>query len=265
MNLHRWRTLLSAIIISVLVASASHADPILKPKKYHGPIPKRSFGLSIGFLSGADNVQMSDYLASLIDQPLQDDLMTEDFGPEATVDLIYTVKVHPQFAFRASTGASYLTSTSTGLAVATEPDTSGLLPLLQFERDFNVVLFSLAATGLYYFQDASVSEFQAYMGGGFTFLFPWATYEETTVEDDTGQKYSYVEVEHVSAEPGIHGLLGALYHIRNNVALFTEAKYQIGQSKFRMTLPTVSAGDQELSFDVQYSGFVLAIGASRFF
>jgi hypothetical protein len=32
-----------------------------------------------------------------------------------------------------------------------------------------------------------------------------------------------------------------------------------------MDLPTQTAGIQNLSFDVNYSGFILAIGASRFF
>lgn len=254
------------IILTIVVfANSSHAEPILKPKKYHGPIPRRSFGLSIGFLAGADNMAMEDYQASLIPQPLQDDLVTQDFGNGPSLDAYYTVKMHPQFAFRGTGGATFLTSSSSGYTVATEPDTSGLLPLLQFERTFDVVLFSVSASGLYYFQDASVSEFQAYVGIGLIYFFPWEQYEESTVDTDTGLPYSHTETAELTGEPGAQGFIGALYHIRNNVAFFTEGRYQIGQSKFRMDLPTASDGVQNLSFDVHYTGFSLLVGASRFF
>jgi hypothetical protein len=254
------------LIIALLTPTAeSYADPILKPKKYHGPIPKRSFSLSIGFLGGPDNEHMYDFLDRSIDQPLKRQLQTEDFGTSPAIDAIYNVKMHPQFALRATGGVAFLSSNSTGLATASEPDTSGLVPLLEFEREFDVILFSIEGSGLYYFQDASVSEFQAYIGGGFTFFFPWATYKETTTDTGTGQPFSSIDQSKISAEPGIHGLLGALYHIRNNFALFAEGKYQIGQSKFSLDLPTAAAGVQNLKFDVHYSGFILAVGASRFF
>ena len=250
------------------------ADPILKPKKYHGPIPKRSFGISIGFLGGPSNSEMYDYLGSLIDQPLQSKLETNDFGAAPEVDLYYTAKVHPNFGVRAVAGAAFLQSDSKGLVISVDPDTSGSLPLLAFERTFDVVLLSLEASALYYFQDASVSEFQTYLGGGFSLFFPLATYESRTtiaIDDgmgnivDTGQEFSHREESRNSVEPGIHGVLGALYHVRNNLAFFAEGRYQIGQSQFSMDLPTSTAGVQNLNFIVDYSGFILAIGASKFF
>jgi hypothetical protein len=177
----------SLVLLSVLAAillapfAQSHADPILKPKKYHGPIPKKSFGLSIGFLGGPNNEQMYDYLDRQIDEVLQSRTQTTDFEGAPQIDAYYTVKLHPNFAFRATGGVGFLTSDSKGLAVASEPDTAGgSLPLLAFEREFNVVLFSLQASGLYYFQDASVSEFQAYIGGGLSFFFPYAHYPQNT-------------------------------------------------------------------------------------
>jgi hypothetical protein len=264
--MHCSRPFFFALTIAVLaVTTVSHAEPILKARKYHGPIPRRSFGLSIGFLSGANNDAMNDYLASLIPQALENDLVVEEFGPGPTVDLYYTVKVHPQFAFRADAGGTWLSSTMRGLAVGAVPDTSGILPLLEFQTTFDIMLFSLAASGLYYFQDASVAEFQAYIGGGLTLFIPWANYELSATDADTGLPYSRDEVDHTSIEPGVHGVIGALYHIRNNVSLFTEGRYQIGQSKFRIDLPTETAGTQNLSFDVDYTGFVLTVGASRFF
>jgi hypothetical protein len=267
---------LLSILVAVLLAplAQSHADPILKPKKYHGPIPKKSFGLSIGFLGGPDNEQMYIYLDGLVDAPLQSRLQTTDFEGSPQFDAYYTIKLHPNFAFRLTGGVAPLKSDSKGFAIASEPDTSGLRPLLSFKREFDVALFSLQASGLYYFQDASVAEFQAYIGGGLSFFFPWAKYQQkTTVAEqrpdgsivDTGQPYSSVEETKFSAEPGIQGILGALYHVKNNLAFFMEGRYQIGQSKFTLDLPTATAGVQNLSFDVNYSGFVLAIGASRFF
>jgi hypothetical protein len=270
----------SLVLLSVLAAvllapfAQSHAEPILKPKKYHGPIPKKSFGLSIGFLGGPDNEQMYTYLDGLVDEVLRSRLQTTDFEGGPQFDAYYTVKLHPNFAFRLTGGVALLKSDSKGFAVASEPDTSGLRPLLAFEREFDVTLFSLQASGLYYFQDASVSEFQAYIGGGLSFFFPYAKYQQNTTIaqqnpdgsiSDTGQHYSSSEETKFSAEPGIQGILGALYHVRNNLAFFMEGRYQIGQSKFEMDLPTATAGIQNLSFDVNYSGFVLAIGASRFF
>lgn len=268
------------VLISVLTAillapiAQSQADPILKPKKYHGPIPKKSFGLSIGFLGGPNNEQMYEYLDRQVDQVFQSTLQTNDFEGSPQIDAYYTVKLHPNFAFRATGGVGFLTSDSKGFAIASEVDTTGLKPLLAFEREFNVALFSLQATGLYYFQDASVAEFQAYIGGGLSLFLPWAKYQQNTTLaqqnpdgsiSDTGQHYSSTETTKFSAEPGIHGVLGALYHIRNNLAFFVEGRYQIGQSKFSLDLPTPTAGIQNLSFDVNYSGFILAVGASRFF
>ena len=277
---HRHMTavlVLLSVLTAVLLApiAQSQADPILKPKKYHGPIPKKSFGLSIGFLGGPNNEQMWEYLDRQVDSALQSRLQTTDFEGSPQIDLYYTVKLHPNFAFRATGGVAFLESDSKGYAIASEVDTTtGLKPLLAFEREFDVTLFSIQASGLYYFQDASVSEFQAYIGGGLSFFFPYAKYQQNTTLaqqnpdgsiSDTGQRYSSSETTEFSAEPGIQGVLGALYHIRNNLAFFLEGRYQIGQSKFSLDLPTQSAGIQSLSFDVSYSGFVLAIGVSRFF
>jgi hypothetical protein len=268
--------LLLSVLVAVLLTPVAQplADPILKPKKYHGPIPRKSFGLSIGFLGGPDNEQMYEYLDSQIDGPLKTRLQTTDFEGSPQIDAYYTVKLHPNFAFRLTGGVSFLTSDSKGLSLASEPDTTGLVPLLAFEREFDVILSSLQASGLYYFQDASVAEFQAYIGGGLSFFFPYAKFKQSaTIAEqlpdgsivDTGQPYSSGEETKFSAEPGIQGVLGALYHVRNNLAFFLEGRYQIGQSKFSLDLPTATAGIRSLNFDVSYSGFVLAIGASRFF
>ena len=108
-------------------------------------------------------------------------------------------------------------------------------------------MFSLEASALYYFQDASVDEFQMYIGGGFGFYFPWERYEETLVDNDTGEPYGETKVEDFSAEPGVHAMLGALYHVKNDVALYLEGRVLMTQSKFTMELPTEGNGMDELA------------------
>lgn len=267
------RFLATSLAISILTVvllsptTSSLADPILKPKKYHGPIPKRSFGLAIGFLAGPDNEEMFDFLGREIEQALRSDLKTTDFGSSFVVDGIYTHKMHPQFAYRAKTGVAILRSESRGLFVSTEIDTaSGLFPVLQFERDFNVYLFSFEASGLYYFQDASVAEFQAYLGGGLGFVFPWAQWKQSAVNRDTGAPEPEFEESKFSVEPVLHGVIGMLYHVQNTGAIFAEARYQLAESKFDFVeFPTKDNGIQNLNFDVNYSGFTMNAGYAMFF
>lgn len=255
------------IILGLLLPhTAPLADPILKPKKYHGPIPQRSFALNVGFMAGPANEEMWGFLDRMVDQPLRRDLKTEDFGTSFNVDVMYTVKVHPQFAVRLKGGLGVLTSSSTGLMVApSEIDTSGLAPLLEFKRAFDVLLFSLEGSAMYYFQDASVNEFQSYIGGGFGFCLPYASYEGASVNEATQQPFSSLTETKFSMEPGVHAVLGALYHFRNDYAFQLEGRAQIAQSKFNIDLPTNGSGIQNLNFDVDYTGFVLVAGIAKFF
>jgi hypothetical protein len=244
----------------------TRAEPILKPKKYHGPIPQSSLSIAIGFYSGASAEEMWSYLDRQIDQPLQKELKTEDFGSAPNIDLVYNKKLHPNFAFRLKGGVAFLKSSSTGqLVPSPEVDTLGLAPLLDFNREFNTTLFSFEASALYYFQDASVDEFQMYLGGGFGFYLPWEKYEESYIDHDTGEPYGSREVEDTSVEPGVHAMLGALYHVKNDVALYLEGRVLLTQSKFTIDLPTESNGIQPITFDTDYAGFVLAVGVSKFF
>jgi hypothetical protein len=261
------KSIAGLIVLGLLLPHATPlADPILKPKKYHGPIPQRSFALNVGFVGGPTNEQLWDFLDRMVDQPLRRYLNTEDFGPSLAIDGMYTVKVHPQFAVRLRGGLAILNSTSTGSMVApAEIDTSGLAPLLDFERTFDVYLLSIEGSAMYYFQDASVNEFQSYLGGGFGFYFPYAKYEGTSVDNATQEPFSSLSESKFSMEPGIHAVLGALYHFRNDYAFQLEARGQIAQSKFNVELPTNGAGIQDLNFDVDYTGFVLVAGIAKFF
>jgi hypothetical protein len=206
---------------------------------------------------------MWDFLDRQIDEPLKDETQTEDFEAALDLSACYAVKVHPQFAVRTRAGLSILGSNSTGVSDPNLPAPADTL-LLQFDRGFDVLLFSIDASGLFFFQDASVKEFQTYIGGGFSLYIPYATYSEDLADWDTGKPYSSYETSEWSFEPGVHAVLGFLYHFKPTIALNMEGRVQMSQSKFEMEYETTS-GRQELSFDVDYTGFVLGIGVAKFF
>jgi hypothetical protein len=243
----------------------SSADPILKPRKYTGPIPKRYFSFSIGVLGGAENQDMWGFLERQIDEPLKDQIDSSDFGASLSLDACYAVKVHPQFAVRTRAGLSILGADMKGLFVPNvEPDTTGARPLLRFDRAFDVLLFSIDASGLFFFQDASVKEFQTYFGGGFSFFIPYAKYTEDLVNEETGEPYGNSETSKWSLEPGVHAVLGFIYHFKPTLAFNMEGRVQISQSKFELDYLTTE-GLQNLSFDVDYTGFIISAGVAKFF
>ncbi len=257
-----------AACVAIAVLSppeSSNADPILKPRKYHGPIPKHYLSFSIGVLGGANNEEMWDFLDRQVDDPLRDLTMTDDFGASPSFDACFAVKVHPQFAVRTRAGLAILNSESTGQDVPdlnpAPPDT---LPLLQFERHFDVLLFSIEATGMYYFQDASVKEFQTYIGAGFGLFIPYAKYTEDLTHVENGKPYGSQETSDWSFQPGVHAILGFLYHLKPDFALNMEGRVQMGQSKFELNYLT-EVGTRELSFDVDYTGFIISAGVAKFF
>jgi len=261
--------LIVAIVAPILSPPTNaYADPILKPRKYHGPIPKKYVTFSIGFFGGADNADMWDFLERQIDEPLRDEIQTNDFGAAPVFTLAYTNKLHPQFAVRAQGGLTILKSDSKGLWVPPVPPDSTAAPLVQFQRDFDVFLFSLDATGFYYFQDASVKNFQSYIGAGFSLMFPYSEFKQDLVDTDTGQAYPPGGVSSSQSEwsvdPGVHAVLGFLYHVNPTLAFNAEGRGQIAQSKFALDYPTED-GIQPLTFDIDYTGFSITFGISKFF
>ena len=262
-------TVLAGVLLFTVLAPTAEllADPLLKPKKYHGPIPQKSFTFGIGFFGGAENEAFWAYLDRQIDQALRKETKTEDFGTSLTIDAIFTNKLHPNFAVRARAGASFLQSGSQGLFVAQVSDTSGTNPVVRFDRNFDVTLFALEASGLFYVQDASVKEFQIFFGGGFSLYVPWQRWSQEAVNDDTGEPFPAAseKKDTWSAEPGVHGILGMLYHFRNTWAVTVEGRVQIAQSKFALDNQPTEVGPQTLNFDVDYTGFTMAVGIARFF
>jgi len=258
------------LFLAALVAlpTAPNADPILKPKKYHGPIPQKAFVLGVGVYGGAENQDFWAYLESLLLEPLKKEVVTNDFGASLNIDASFLNKVHPQFAFRIRGSVAFLQSDSKGLLVPSVIDTSIAQPLVAFSRSMDVILSDLAVSGLYYFQDAAVSEFQIYTGLGFGFIFPYIEYKQELTEISTGEPFPNAqrnETQPFSAEPEFHVVLGTLYHVKPTLALGAEGRFQIAQSKIEINLPTAADGRQDLNFDVDFTGFVLALTVAWFF
>ncbi|MEJ2719866.1 MAG: hypothetical protein P8181_01820, partial [bacterium] len=240
-----------------------------KPRKYHGPIPKRYFTFSVGFFGGADNDEMWSFLERQVDEVLRKEATTDDFGAAPSVTLAYSAKLHPQFAVRVQGGLTILTSQSRGLMIPqAEPDSTGQLPLLEFDRDFDVLLMGVDATGFYYFQDASVKNFQSYLGGGFSLFFPRSEFKQSLTDKDTMEGYppgrGTTSQTDWSVSPGVHAVLGFLYHFKTTLAFNGEGRIQIAQSKFKLDYETEN-GIQPLTFDVDYTGFSFTVGISKFF
>jgi len=278
-------TLGITVVVLLTTVSAAFAGPILKPRKYHGPIPRNSLTLRVGFLGGATNDEMYDYFNRRVPEPAKNETSSEDFGNAPLVELTYTYKAHPQFAVRGNAYAAYLASDWKGVIIPSidAPDTVGpnwSKPAVDAVVDFDILLFALETSALYYFTDAAVKEFQPYIGGGFTFGFPYAKYsEETTIreaDDDPddpdyepiftpGQKLRTVESDQLSFEAGVHGLLGMLYYVGNKWAFSAEGRLQILQSKFPLTILNENNEPEEVRFDVDFSGFFVAVGVSYAF
>ena len=109
-------TSVALLVVAALIAlpTPPHADPILKPRKYHGPIPQKAFTLGIGFYGGAENQELWNHLESLLIQPLRKESVTEDFEASLNLDAMFLNKVHPQFAFRVRGSVAFLNSSSKG-------------------------------------------------------------------------------------------------------------------------------------------------------
>jgi hypothetical protein len=273
------------VVVLLTAASAAFAGPILKPRKYHGPIPRSTLTLGVGFLGGATNAEMYDYFDRRVPEPAQNETQSNDFGNAPLVELTYTYKAHPQFAIRGNAYAAYLTSDWTGVIVPSvdPPDTVGpnwRRPAVDAVVDFDVLLFALEASALYYFTDAALKEFQPYIGGGFTMGLPYAKYtEKMTVreaDDDPddpnyepiftpGQTLRTVESDQLTFEAGVNAILGMLYYFHNKWAFSAEGRLQILQSKFPLTIRNEENEPEEVKFDVKYSGFVVAVGISYAF
>lgn len=251
-----------AVTAFLLVATAAAAEPILKPRKYHGPIPPGSVSLRIGFLGGVDNSEMIEFLDRDKQPPFQAN--STDFGNGLSVEIMYLYKPHPQFGVRANAGATFLRSEGDGFFV---PDQSGLPDSvaaiqLDYTRTFDVDLFILEASGVYFFTDAAVKDFQPYLGGGFSLGIPHEKFEEIRIDHDTGDVYEEIKRSEWSAEAGVHAVLGALYYVNNRFAVSAESRLQLMESKFTLQTENEVGELEDVNFVVSYSGFFLSLGVT---
>ncbi|NIM18891.1 MAG: outer membrane beta-barrel protein [Candidatus Latescibacteria bacterium] len=248
-----------ATALALLGVSSASSGPILKPRKYHGPIPRSSFSLRVGFHGGASNEEMWSKLDAMVLER-SGQVFTDDFSNAFILDGTYTYKLHPQFAIRANGSLTFLRSESRGFFVPALDPAPPILPVYHFARRFNVDLAMLEGSGVYYFTDAGVNEFQPYIGAGFSAGFPHATFQEGIVDPDSNIVITDDNDTEWSLEAGVHGLLGAMYYISSSIAINLETRYQIAQSKFPLMIET-PGGPRQVRFDVDYTGFVLNVGA----
>lgn len=246
----------------ILTASLASAEPILKPHKYYGPIPQSALFLRVGMLGGATNEEMVAFLDSRVRPPFEK--VSEDFGNGLTVDAGYMRKPHPRFGVRLNASYTRLSSTGTGNMVPqtapVPPDT--VPPVLNFSREFNVDLIVVEASGVYYFADASVKEFQTYAGGGFTFGFPHESFTETRLREDSGLPYGeQIDESEWGFSAGVHAVLGAIYYATNRFGVSAEGRLQLLEGRFdRIETPDENGVPEEVSFVVDYSGFYITVG-----
>jgi hypothetical protein len=255
--------------VSLFAAPAS-ADPILKPHKYHGPIPQSAVYVHVGMLGGASNEEMIDFLDERAPQSA-DDPVEDDFGNGLTLDVGYTHKPHPHFAVRFNASVSLLRSEGSGVFVPQDPSLpdSVLLPVLEYKREFNVDLIVVEASGVYHFSDASVKEFQPYLGAGFSVGFPHEEYTETRVDNDTGAPYTDevpgipTEASEWNVSAGVHAVGGIIYYMTNQLGIVGEGRLQLMQGRYeQLEVPNENGDMESVNFVVDYSGFYVSVGVS---
>lgn len=255
--------------ITAVCASNPLADPIIKPMKYYGPIPRSSFSLRLGFLGNAENQEMWNKLDALVIER-SGKAFTDDFSNSFLAEGTYTQKLHPKFGVRLSGSAAFLRSESHGEYVPSIGEVP--YPLRTFNRTFDVDLFSVAGDAIYYFTDASVQEFQPYVGAGFSVWIPRAVYTENLRDewappvhdiDSTVVRPEFKKTKW-SAEAGIQALMGAHYYLNPTFAITAETRLYLAQSRFSLTIPT-EVGFRDANFIVDYSGFTFSIGVLRAF
>ena len=247
--------------LTLFTAALAGAEPIMKPRKYHGPIPQSMVWLRAGMFGGASNEEMNAYLDESVRPPFS--ATSEDFGTSLAVEAGYAHKPHPQFAVRLNASLSFLSSPGSKNGVAQVPGIpdSVPLPIVNFTREFDSKLIVLEASGIYFFSDAAVQEFQTYIGGGFSFGIPYESFSETQVDAETGELFYSSESSEWGFSPGVHGVLGALYYIDNQFAVTAEARVQQMKGRYEQLEAVNEVGEFEnINFEIDYAGFYLTVG-----
>jgi hypothetical protein len=256
-----------AILCSLLVlipATDSVSGPIMKPRKYFGPIPQSSVSLRVGFFGGASAEALHKFLDQDITPP--EESLTTEFDNGLTFELNYMYKPHPQFGVRANAAISFLTSGSTGFFVEGAVAPGDTTVQVDYDRTFDSQLIVAEISGVYFFTDAAVKDFQPYFGGGFSIGIPHQTLTETRVDHDTGEQLPTIETDEWSVSAGVHAVLGELYYLTNRTAISAEGRVQLMESKFPSTAIDPDTGQpEEVEFVIDYTGFYLTVGITRGF
>jgi len=263
------RAVALAVATVVYLAPIASAEPIFKARKDYGPIPRSSLSLRVGMLGGANNEEMIDYLDGGVQPPFPEPI-SDDFGNGLTFEIAYMHKPHPRFSVRVNASVSLLSSSGSGVYVPQTPDTT--LPALDYSREFNSQLWVVELSGLYHFNDAAVKEFHPYVGGGFSLGFPHEEFTETYIDQDTGEPYTD-EIPGIPAQAdewgfsaGVHAVGGAIYYLNDRVGISGEARVQLLQGTFDQLSAANEVGDfEDVSFVVDYSGFLLTVGVTYAF
>ena len=252
----RWIALaLGALTLGT--ASLASAEAIMKPRKYYGPIPQSMVWLRGGFFGGASNEEMNTYLDGLIQPPFTE--TSEDFGSAFAIEAGYAHKPHPQFAVRLNASVSFLSSTGNGNEAIDTGDS--LLTVVNYNREFKSDLIVVEASGIYFFSDAAVKEFQTYIGGGFSVGVPYESFSETRVDAGTGATYPTLESSEWGVSAGVHAVLGALYYLTNTFGITAEGRLQLMEGKYdQLQAPNEVDQLENVSFVVDYTGFYLTVG-----
>jgi hypothetical protein len=256
----RWIAL-AVGVFAVASASLATAEPVIKPRKYFGPIPQSMLWLRVGMLGGASNSEMNDYLDNRIQPPFSNSI--DDFGTSFAVEAGYARKPHPQFGVRLNAAVSFLNSTDDGNMVPQVPGIPDTIPLpiVDYHREFKVELIVLEASGIYFFNDASVKEFQTYLGGGFSVGIPHESYTETQIDSETLEPFQTIEASEWGVSAGVHAVLGLLYYVTNTFGITAEARLQMMEGRFDGLQAMNEVGDfEDISFVVDYTGFYLTVG-----
>lgn len=263
----RWPALMIGAVLALHAPFAlAQTTPILEARTYSGPIPQNSISLRVGMFGGAENQEMIDYLDERVRPPFE--VSYEDFSTALSIDVGYIHKPHPRFGLRLNGNASFFEYTSTGDFVPQTGDS--LLPQLEYNRKLKVDLFVLEASGIYYFSDASLQEFQPYLGAGFSVGIPHEVFTEDRTDVDTGAPFTDeipgrpAEAGEWDIHAGVHAVGGMLYYFTERWAVSAEGRVQFMEGRFdQLQAYDPDAGQYDnVNFVIDYAGFYLALGAS---
>jgi hypothetical protein len=248
--------LIMLVVVSIPAAYAGAAPPIFKQRKYYGPIPFNTLGISVGFLDGPTAEYLTDYLSRWTEYRQGFDAW-ENFSTSPFVRLGYERQLSPNHFFRTSVSFAYLTAKSLGQYVAsvTQADTLANI-VLDIDRQLSVYLVGIETGFAYYIVSPAPRSFSPYVGAGLSAVFPFVRLKTNSYNG--GEPYSNPgeNISRNSFEAGFHAEFGMVYYITNRYSAAMEGRYQLAQSEFII---------HDANFDLEYYGFTLTLNFNYHF